>query len=310
MFCRRLPLIVPIAALCFAFALPAAARAEAPAVIATIKPVHGLVAGIMAGVGTPHLLIEGAGSPHAFALRPSDARRLQDARVVFWIGPAMETFLARPLRALARRARVVALMEASGVRRLPARRAGVHDDAHGHEDPHAHAGIDAHIWLDPRNAIAMTHAIADTLAAADPANTATYRANALAQEARLTSLDQALAARLTRLAGRSYVVFHDAYQYLEKRYGLRPAAAITVAPDRAPGARRLEAIRGAIRRTGAACVFIEPQFAPRIAAVVTEGTGARTAVLDPLGADLAPGARAYDALMTRLVESLEGCLAP
>lgn len=297
-----------LAAAILVAAIPAVGAA-APRVETTIQPVHSLVAGVMAGIGTPGLLIRGAGSPHAYALRPSEARRLQDADVVFWIGPMLETFLSRPLGSLARRARRVALIEAPGLTRHPLRHAGAWAEGDSHDHGHEkESGLDAHIWLDPRNAAAMTRAIADTLAKVDPPRAARYRANAAGQIARIERLEQRLAGALGALRGRPYIVFHDAYQYFEKRFALRPAGAVTIAPDRPPGARRLGALRAHIRSTGARCIFIEPQFTPRTAAIIIEGTKARIAVLDPVGADIAPGADAYFMLMERLGASLAGCL--
>jgi len=300
-----------------------ARAAEAPVVVASILPVHSLVAGVMDGVGTPHLLLPGGASPHAYALRPSDARRLAEARAVFWVGEALETFLERPLAALAGKARVVELLEAKGLFRLPLRSGGVWDshaedsdgrkgnepDDHRPKDDHHHKGADAHVWLDPANARAIVAVAAAALAEVDPPNAARYAANAEAMDARLRSLDTRLKNILQPVENKPYIVFHDAYQYLERRYGLGAAGAVTVSPGRSPGARRLIEVRTRIRAAKAACVFIEPQFEPRIAETVVEGTGARIAVLDPLGAALAPGKDAYFALMDGLASALVRCLA-
>jgi zinc transport system substrate-binding protein len=167
-----------------------------------------------------------------------------------------------------------------------------------------------HIWLDPINAKAMVSAIAAALGDADPGRAAVYAANAERLRARLDRLDAELAADLAPVAGRRYVVFHDAYRYFEKRYRLSPAGAITVNPARQPGARTVRAIRSRIIDLGAVCVFGEPQFEPALVATVIEGTPARPAVLDPLGADLEPGVDAYFTLMRNLAKSLVGCLTP
>lgn len=299
----------------FLFCIAAAAAAATPRVETTIKPVHSLVAGVMAGVGTPNLLIQGTGSPHAYALRPSEARRLQEADIVFWVGPVLETFLSRPLAALARDARIIALIDSPGLTHLELRDAGTwtgasgSDHDHDHDHDHKPGGSDPHIWLDPANAAAMTKAIATALAAADPAQAARYHANARDQLARISRMQADLAARLAPLRQRPYFVFHDAYQYFEKRFGLHPAGAVTIAPDRAPGARRLVALRTQLRATGARCIFVEPQFTPRTATIIAEGTGARIAVLDPLGAALTPDADAYFTLMEKLGSNLAACLA-
>ncbi len=290
----------------------AAAAPPPPAVVASIAPVHSLVAAVMQGAGAPTLLLKGGGSPHTATLRPSDAAALQNADVVFWIGSEMETFLAKPLRALPARARVVALAEAPGVTLLASRQGGVwdedHHDAVDDGDHGGHGAHDMHIWLDPRNAMAMTDAIAATLSEADPDRAETYADNAAELRQRLQALDTDLRSRLAPYVGKPYIVFHDAYHYFEARYGLSPAGAIAISPDRAPGARTLAAIRDRIEASGAVCVFREPQFEPALVTTVVAGTPARVAVLDPLGVDLAPSPEAYFALMRRLADSLSACL--
>jgi len=290
-----------------------ASAAEPPKVVASITPVHSLVAGVMAGVGSPTLLLKGGASPHAYALKPSDARALASARLVFWIGEDMERFLERPLKTLARRARKIELIEAKGVTVLKQREGGVwgeHDsEKDGHAEKHGEEnGHDAHVWLDPRNAKAMTASIVAALARADPGNAAAYRANGARLAAKLDTLDRELDGALAPVRGAPFIVFHDAFQYFERRYRLRAAGAITLDPGRTPGARRLAEIRKVIGARGARCVFAEPQFRPSLVATVIEGSGARAATLDPLGARLAPGPEAYFTLMRRLSTSLVGCL--
>ncbi len=263
------------------------ARADAPArrVVVSIAPLHSLIAGVMAGIGAPTLLVRGAASAHGGALRPSDARALQAAHVVFWIGPALERFLVKPLKSLAGRARVIALAEMLGL---------------GEADPH--------VWLDPANARAIVAVAAAVLAEADPGNGSAYRANATRLSARLDALDRDLAARLAPVRGVPYLVFHDAYRHFEARYGLTSVGAVTRNPEAAPGARRLAQLRRLISERGVACLFTEPQSPPALARAVTEGTPARIATLDPLGAALAPGPEAYFALMGSLADDLTACL--
>jgi zinc transport system substrate-binding protein len=284
-----------------------------PQIVASIKPVHSLVAAVMAGVGAPELIVHGAASPHTYALRPSDATRLGRARLVFWIGPAYEAFLAKPLATLADGARIVTLADAPGVIVLPARKGGAwEEDEHDHGHEHGHGagetGRDGHLWLDPRNADAMVAAIAEALAAADPPHAAAYAANAAAARQRLAALDGELAATLGPVRGVAFVVFHDAYQYLERRYGLAAAGAVAVSPEQRPGARRVSELRTRIRQLGARCVFAEPQFEPALVKTLVAETGARTGTLDPLGADLPDGPSLYEAMMRRLAESLVRCL--
>lgn len=297
----------------------------APAVVASIGPVHALVAGVMEGVGAPFLLVRGAASPHAYSLKPSAARAVAEAERLFWIGPPIESFLPRVIEGLAP-GTSVALAERAGLTLLPPRAAGpwqvpAHDDdehrehEREHHDDHEHHGhahdeaYDGHVWLDPTNAARMAAAVADELRAVDPANGPLYRANAAALAARLEALDRALRAALEPVRAVPYVVFHDAYHYFEARYGTNAVGAVIVSPERPPSARRLAEVRARIIESGARCVFAEPQFPPRVVAAIVEGTEARSAVLDPLGADLEPGTDAYFSLMHALADSLVHCLS-
>jgi zinc transport system substrate-binding protein len=264
--------------------------AAAPDVVVSIKPIHALVAGVMAGVAEPGLIVGGAASPHVYSLRPSDARHLAAADLVFWAGPIMEGFLAKPLAALSGKAEIIELDRAPGVALLPARGGGSWEpDAD--EPPPAHGSVleqDGHFFLDPA--------------------AARYAANGATLEQKLDALDASLRQRLAPLRGKPFVVFHDAYQYLERRYNLDGIGSITFNPENQPSARRLAAIHRKILALDARCVFSEPQFEPRLVQTLIEGTKARTGVLDPEGAALAPGPDLYFTLMDGLANSLTDCL--
>ena len=300
--------------LCFAPPAAVSAATAGPDVVASIAPVHSLVAKVMAGVGEPRLLVAGGLSPHTYALKPSDAKALAKARAVFWIGPELERFLEKPLSALAGDVRVVRLGKAEGVRVLPARKAGAwaeaaHDDGdkHGHDDDD---NIDAHLWLDPRNAARMVDAVVVALSRADTRNAARYQANGERTLAALRGLETEIRATLKPVAGAPYLVFHDAFQYFETRFGLAAVGAVSVGAERSPGARRIAELRQRIRDQGVVCMFTQPQFEPELVKTVIEGTGARIGVLDDLGAGIDPGPGLYDELLRSLARSLAGCLKP
>ena len=313
---------LPALALAFLLSLVSVQATAKPSVLATIVPLHSLVANVMGAAGTSMLLIQGAASPHSFALSPSGAKALSAAERVFWIGPELEAFLPRVLGNLPAAVSVALLhrpeLESLLVREGGAWRAHDHHDDHGEDDHDAqdddderhHAGtLDAHLWLDPHRAMRMVEVIAAELSAADPVNRSTYLNNAAETIARLGTLDLELADALSEVRSVPYVVFHDAYQYFEARYGLNAVGSITLSPDQAPGARRLYDIRAEIAATGARCVFSEPQFEPRLVATVIEGTQAKTATLDPIGASLEPGPDAYFTLMRNTAASLIACLS-
>jgi len=317
---------VAIPALLFAGTMRAA---DAPVVVTSIKPIHSLVSAIMQGVGEPELIVDGAASPHTYSLKPSNARALQDAKVIFWVGPGLEAFLEKPLQALGRDASIAALDEAPGLVKLPFREGGAfeahddgdeHDTASGHEhhdaeathaadDHHDHGAFDTHLWLDPMNAKAMAAMITTTLVAADPANALTYQGNAKALDDKLDALDTEIKGIVAPVKDKPFIVFHDAYQYFEHRYGIRVAGSITVSPETIPGAERVSEIHSKVGQLGATCVFAEPQFEPRLIDVVIEGTHAKSGVLDPEAATLKAGPDLYFTLMRGIANSMKGCLS-
>lgn len=277
-----------------------------PQVVASITPLHSLVAGVMQGVAAPQLLLRGGETPHSFSLRPSDARKLHHADVVFWVGAGLERPLQHVLASLSG-TRSVSMLDTPGLETLPMR--SMH--SHGHDEADARhrtdAAVDPHIWLSLRNAMAMTDEIARVLSRTDPSNAQRYRANAAAQRRRLQALHDELQDRLDGLSA-AFAVFHDAYQYLEHAFGLQSTATVTTHPERRPGAAHLHELRKTLKNRQVRCLFSEPQFDARLLSRLSEGLPIRHAVLDPLGADVTPGPDAYARLMQGLATTLHACL--
>ena len=278
-------------------------------VVVSIKPVHSLVSGVMAGVGEPHLIIRGATSPHAFSLRPSDASSLENAQVVFLVGRSVETSLVDSVGTLARHARIILLSEAQGLTHRPLRGGGDFE-THGHHEDKGDGELDLHLWLDPENAGTMVRVIADTLSEADPANAGVYAANAEMLLRRLEGLTVEIAAELAPARDRPFIVFHDAYQHFEDRFELEAVGSVMVSPDQAPSVRRITELRDKVRRLGAICVFAEAQFEPSLIDTIIEGTPARMGMLDPLGAADSNGSEAYFDLIRNMATSFKQCLVP
>ena len=299
-------------------------------VVTSIKPIHSLVSAVMEGVGEPSLLVKGAGSPHTYSLKPSQAKQLQEADLVFWMGHDLEAFLENSIESIATNAKSVPLMEAHGLTKLEFREGGAfedhadHDDHkkddHGHDDhddhkkddhghdDHGHAETDPHVWLDPVNAKALVHEIEEALIETDPANAAAYEANAETMMSRLDDLVAEIDTVLEPVKGRGYVVFHDAYQYFETRFGVSAIGSITVSPEVLPGAERVAKLQNKVRDLGATCVFSEPQFEPKLVVTITENTNAGTGVLDPLGTSINDGPDLYFTLIRNMAASLKNCL--
>lgn len=287
------------------------AKGHPPKVAVSLPPLFALVEGVMAGIGTPSLLMT-AGSPHTQSLRPSQVRAIDRADLVFWVGPTMETFLARPMANIPT-SRVVTLMERPEIHLLPARTSNAHgvkaappefDAKHDHD----HGAYDPHIWLSPENARAIVAIAAHRLSAIDPANAAAYQKNADALDARLKAMKAQIAKALRPLHGRPFVVQHDAYHYFEAAFALQSTAYISTMPDRRPSARHIADVIALIRKTHASCLFSEPQFDPAQARAIARETGIRLARLDPIGADIPQGKDFYFKLMTRLKRDFVSCL--
>ena len=320
------------------FVFGSAALAEAPSVAVDIAPLHSLVSRVMAGVGEPDLVIPSGASPHDHRLRPSEAAALESADVVFWMGEGLTPWMADALETLAADAKRTAMMDADGTLLLDFRENAVfeahehgaekddHDDRghedHGHDghdhadedhadashDDHAHGAHDPHAWLSPDNAATWLNVIAADLSATDPGNAGVYFANAAAARSEIDNLKAEISAMLDPLRGKRFIVFHDAYQYFETAFDISAAGAISLSDASDPSPARIAEIQARVREEGIDCVLAEPQFNPGIIATVLDGTEAATAVLDPVGADIAPGPEMYPTLLRNLAEGLADCL--
>ena len=307
------------------FSFISSAEAE-PKVVTSIKPIHSLVSYVMDGVGRPDLLVDGSSSPHTFQLKPSHATMLQEADIVFWIGEDLESFLETPLDSIADNAKRVTLMDSDQIELLKFREKNVFDDHHddhdehedhadghddhdeheGHDDhAHHHGEHDIHFWLDPEIAKSIVNITARELSEIDPNNKSTYEKNAANAIDDLEELINVTRSKINSDA--TYIVFHDAYQYFEQRFGIEVIGALTVNPEVLPGAKQLSEIREVIEHENVNCLFSEPQFNPSIANTIAKDTGIKAAVLDPLGAELEPGKDLYFELISDMASSFENC---
>ena len=285
-------------------------------VVSSVKPLHSLVSGVMEGVARPDLIVKGSASPHTYSLRPSQARQLEDADLVFWMGHELESFLEHPLEAIATKAQIVELIDSSKLKKIKMREGGMfdahahddHDEHEGHDD-HGHGEFDVHVWLDPENAKVLVDEIKLALIELDPVNSSKYESNSNKMNMKLDQLIDEVSNKLESDKGKGYVVFHDAYQYFEQRFGMSAVGSITVSPEVVPGANRIRELKNKINELNAHCVFSEPQFEPKLVSTVVEGTQANTGVLDPLGASIKDGPELYFTLIRNMADSLHECLS-
>ena len=312
-------------------------------VVTTIKPLHSLVSSVMKGVGEPSLIIEGTNNPHTFVFKPSHAEMIENADIIFWIGEDLEAFMEKPLDSLAKNAKTIAFMDLASIEKLKFREQNIfddhdghddhddhghkdddhddhddhdgHDDEHdghddhdehaGHHDGHNHGEFDAHIWLDPANAKEMVLEISHELSELDPSNKSKYEDNAsktiVALDKLIEEVDKSLSKDI------SYIVFHDAYQYFENRFGVIPTGALTLNPDVLPGAKQIADIQDVINDKGIKCIFSEPQYNPKIIETLGNDMNISTGVMDPLGANIDAGPTMYSDLINGIANSIKDC---
>ena len=329
---KKIPLILSILSI-ITFFSPLKAEIK---VVASIKPIHSLAAYLMDGVNKPGLIVDGYASPHGFALKPSHAKMLQDADLIFWVGEDLENFLEKPLSSIAKKAEKIELLEVKGLNKLKFRERNIfddhedhddhghkkkddhddhdhdshakkkdgHDDHDGHEG-HNHGEFDPHIWLDPINAKVILFEMSKHLIENDPSNETAYRANLSKAYKEIDKLTNDVTAELNEST--ASIVFHDAYQYFEKRFNVNILGAFTVNTDVLPGAEQLSEIREVIEHDKVACVFSEPQFNPDIIKAVAKDMNIKTGIVDPLGATLNPGKTLYFDLIKNMSKSFKGC---
>ena len=300
-------------------------------VVTSIKPIHSLSSYLMDGVTKPDLIVDGYSSPHGFALKPSHAKMLQEADLIFWVGEDLENFLIKPLNSIAKKAEKIELMEIKGLKKLKFREKNIFDghddhrheedghkedehdehkheeeghDEHGHEG-HAHGEYDPHIWLDPINAKIILNEMVEHLIENDEKNSSIYKSNLGKALKDIDKLIKDVKAELNKDI--SFIVFHDAYQYFENRFNVTVLGAFTVNTDVMPGAEQLSEIREIIEHDKVSCIFSEPQFNPDIINTVAKDMDIKTGVLDPLGATLDPGKGLYFKLIKNMSKSFKGC---
>ena len=292
----------------------ASAQAEVR-VLTSIKPLQLIAAAVQDGVGAPEVLLPPGASPHHYALRPSDVRRVRDADLLYWVGADLENFLPRVLNN--RQKPQVAVQDLPG---MALRHFGDSHEEHaghgedhadedlGHDHDHRPGSLDAHLWLSPVNAKVIAARMAADLSALDAANAARYAANLQAFEQRLDALDGRIRPQLAALQGKPYFVFHEAFDYFEAAYGLKHAGVFSVLTEVQPGARHVAAMRERLQAAGPSCVFSEPPLRPRLAETLTAGLPVKLVELDALGGTLPVDATAYPLLLENLANGLSECL--
>ncbi|WP_124310010.1 zinc ABC transporter substrate-binding protein [Pseudomonas chlororaphis] len=277
-------------------------------VLTSIKPLQLIAAAVQDGIAVPEVLLPPGASPHNYALRPSDVRKVQSVELLYWIGPDMESFLPRVLKGRTLPSLAVQDLPGLKLRHFAEDNHSHAEEADEHDHDHRPGSLDAHLWLSPVNARVIADRMAADLSAVDPANAARYQSNAKAFDARLDALDARLKARLVPIAGKPYFVFHEAFDYFEDAYGLKHAGVFSVAAEVQPGAQHVAAMRTRLQEVGKTCVFSEPPLRPRLAETLVAGLPVKLAELDALGGYTPATAQGYEQVLEKLGNDLAGCL--
>jgi zinc transport system substrate-binding protein len=272
----------------------------APRVVVSIKPIHDVTLAVMEGAGTPTLLVPSGASPHNYALAPSQAKALYQADAIIWIGPGLETFLTQPLNQRKKDSVLMTLLDIPTMTLYPTSGAETHE----------HGSIDPHLWLDPTNLMQYASALAHTLSKLDPEHATLYQNNAQRTIKHLLTLDQTLNQQLKPSHDHPIMVFHDAYQYFSKRYGLDVVGTVVLRPDVMPSVSRILQIQDTLKSKKVTCIFTEPQFKPAVVERLVANTKIKIGILDPLGSPSPTGLLGIEALFNNLSKSVTGCLKP
>ena len=290
------------------------ANADGPRVVADIAPIHSLVSMVMDGVGQPQLLVPQNISPHHYSMRPSEAEALQEAKLVVYVGHDMSPWLEPVLETLAASASALDLSKVDNIMQLAYREGPIFDDhdEEGHDDHahHDHDGVDPHMWLDPMNAKLWLHAIASELTRIDPKNADRYDENARSSSRTITLAMAQAEGHLASGKDNGFLVYHDAYQYFEKRFNRVAVGSISLGDASKPSTKRLRELKVLFEEEGVSCVLTEPQYSSKIVDSVFGGFKPTVGVVDPIGIDLELGATLYPELLENIALSIAQCVNP
>jgi zinc transport system substrate-binding protein len=307
-----------LATLIILFSFSAHSEEKNLEILSSIEPVRGLVSAIT-GENNVGLIVTGSASPHGYDLKPSDAKKISHAEIIFLIDENFESFLKKPLGNISKNIAVVNLTDEAKIDLLPLRQGGLwekhehHEEAEEHHDEHKHeehaheSGKDFHIWLDTNNARKMLKTITEKLSEKYPEKAAIYKNNHANYLKKLDELDKNITSKIKNING-NYYVFHDAYQYFEKQFGISASGSITIDPENPVSAKRVSELREKINSSNIKCVFAEPQFEPKIIDTIIAGTAAKKGTLDPEGKNIANKNNSYIELLTKIAGNLEECL--
>ncbi len=283
-------------------------------VVTSVRPLAFIAAAITDGITETNVLLPDGVSPHSYAMRPSDIQRLSNADLFIWIGPDMEVFLTQSIKKLNKN-QYITLTTIPQITQLIAHNEEDQDEEnhanHGSEgshDIHDHHTSDMHIWMSPQIARQIATVLSVELAKRYPSKQNEIKRNLHEFNVKLEQTEEKIGNMLIPFKRTGYFVFHDAYGYFERSFGLAPLGYFTINPEIQPGAQRLNQIREILKQNRAECIFSEPQFKPKVIETVTRGTHVRHGILDPLGSNIELHKNSYMQFLEQLSQQFANCL--
>jgi zinc transport system substrate-binding protein len=263
-----------------------AAQAAGPMRVAVgVAPVEFFAKKIGGALITTTVLVPAGADAHTYEPKPSQMRALSASAV--YLSTGMEFEEAWEPRLLAANKKLVFRHLDEGLNKLPMPE-GHEDHHHGHAAAghhHDEAEMDPHIWVAPPEVRSMAAHIADAFAKADPANAKVYAANLAAFLKEIDALDAELKGIFAAApAGhRGFMVFHPAWGYFARAYGLTQTAIEFEGKE--PSPKRLAAVVSEAKAKGVRVIFVQPQMSRRSAETIAKAVGAQVVTADPLARD-------------------------
>ena len=287
-------------------------------IVTTIKPLHSIVSNIVGDNQKVELIVTGSESPHETDLKPSQIKKIQNAKILFYINNDIETFISKAINASNKKINAVQLVNEANLNLLENMHKEEdddddHHDADHHEEEHGdhhHDGkYNLHVWLGISETIKMAKFIQMKLAQTYPENKSIYEKNTKKFIKKLNILSKKISMQLSGVKNKSFLTFHDGYAYFVNQYNLSSKGSITVNPLIPISAKKLKGIYSKIKRDKVICVFSEPQFPQRIVSKIATQSNIKKSILDPIGADLKIGKDLYFKLISKLSKNIYTCLS-
>ncbi len=247
-----------------------AGSSDRPVVFVSIPPQKFVVEQLAGGRVHVEVMLPPGASPATYEPTPRQMAALNSADLYLQIGVPFEGPVLGKISTVAPGLEVVDCRQ--GVELVPM------EDHHA--DDHGHGPLDPHIWLDPVRMKTVAGTTARALSEKLPAAAADIEKSLTGLLAAIDATDRRVKERLEPFKGRDLLVFHPAYGYFARRYGLVQIA--VESEGKAPSSRQLAEIVDSLRDRNTPAIFVQPQFSQTAARRVADALGCQVVMLDPL----------------------------